>query len=737
MACPLVSIIIPVYNGANYLREAVDSALAQTWPLCEVLVINDGSRDQGATEAIARSYGERIRYYSKPNGGVASALNYGIQNMRGRFFSWLSHDDVYLPQHVETLLAHYRACPARSVVYGDVALMDARGQRLRSLPAPDMDTRAPFCHIWGWSFLNGCAMLIPRELLVAVGGFGEDLPTTQDYDLWLRLSEQTRFCHVPQVVTLSRSHAGQKSRERCHIEECIALLCRHTPRLLSACREAQGGFAAAAPLLARALWQRKGDYGLSCGLALAGQLARHASLREGALLTGHLFARLPHALVRALWLLLPAQWRARQRQKAEAPAAAWQKYRHIRATSGSRALRARLLRHAAKLTRRFCRCLRARPVPAHAPPACGAAAPCLLLDHDAGGGAYAFREQLAAQMIRQGRPVLIWQYLGGVNCYLFEWRTARTRACYRARSLEACLAFVRAVAPQSIFCNSVVGWPRLEATLDGLSALATKTRLHVFLHDYFALCPAWPLLDRQERFCGVPQAPRLCRICLPGHPHAAPNADETDISRWRRMWQAFLATAHVVTVADTSVRELMLTVYPALADKIRVQPLEPLRQWLPLPAPLRRHTAVIGVIGHIARQKGAGIVEELVRLVAAQGRPLSVLVIGELESSLRHPLLRVTGPYRHDRLPELLLRHNVAVCLVPSPLPETFCYVAQEVEMLGLPLVCLDLGAQGGRARRYAKGFVTPTPDAAGCLAAILQALEASGLMPAKAPGMP
>ena len=70
-----VSMIIPVYNGANYLREAIDSALAQTCPDCEVLVINDGSTDNGATEAVALSYGDKIRYFSKENGGLKFVIS--------------------------------------------------------------------------------------------------------------------------------------------------------------------------------------------------------------------------------------------------------------------------------------------------------------------------------------------------------------------------------------------------------------------------------------------------------------------------------------------------------------------------------------------------------------------------------------------------------------------------------------------------------------------------------------
>ena len=97
---PKVSIVIPVYNGSNYLREAIDSTLAQTYRNIEVIVVNDGSDDEGKTKTIARMYGDKIRYFSKVNGGVSSALNVGIKEMTGEYFSWLSHDDIYMPEKV-------------------------------------------------------------------------------------------------------------------------------------------------------------------------------------------------------------------------------------------------------------------------------------------------------------------------------------------------------------------------------------------------------------------------------------------------------------------------------------------------------------------------------------------------------------------------------------------------------------------------------------------------------------
>ena len=95
---PIVSVVIPVYNGSNYLKNAIDSALAQTYENVEVIVVNDGSDDDGKTASIIKNYGNKIKSIEKENGGVASALNSGIREMNGDYFIWLSHDDELYPE---------------------------------------------------------------------------------------------------------------------------------------------------------------------------------------------------------------------------------------------------------------------------------------------------------------------------------------------------------------------------------------------------------------------------------------------------------------------------------------------------------------------------------------------------------------------------------------------------------------------------------------------------------------
>lgn len=208
---PKVSIVIPVYNGSDYLREAIDSALAQSYRNIEVLVIDDGSDDGGRTEEIARSYGERIRYVRKENGGVASALNRGIREMEGEYFSWLSHDDVYYPKKIQTQMDCVREEGREVVLYSDYDCIDRDSRILRRVRIPPIEPRALRAALITLYPVNGCTVLAPKSSLTAAGGFDERRKTTQDYDLWFRMAKRCDFLHIPEVLIQSRIHPGQGS----------------------------------------------------------------------------------------------------------------------------------------------------------------------------------------------------------------------------------------------------------------------------------------------------------------------------------------------------------------------------------------------------------------------------------------------------------------------------------------------------------------------------------------------
>ncbi len=223
---PKVSIVIPVYNGSNYLREAIDSALAQTYGNIEVIVVNDGSNDGGKTEAIAKSYGEGIRYFYKENGGVATALNLGIKKAEGEYISWLSHDDVYYPHKIEAQISQLASGEKDIVLYGDFDIIDGESKLIGAVKIgytnPEhfryaLMTRHP---------IHGCTALIPMRCFDECGFFDESLRITQDYDMWFRMAKKYRFVHMPENLIKSRAHAEQGSHAMndLRIAECNELL---------------------------------------------------------------------------------------------------------------------------------------------------------------------------------------------------------------------------------------------------------------------------------------------------------------------------------------------------------------------------------------------------------------------------------------------------------------------------------------------------------------------------------
>lgn len=208
---PLVSIIIPVYNGSNYMREAIDSALAQTWKNVEVLVVNDGSNDFGKSREVALSFGNRIRYFEKENGGVSTALNLGIKEMKGEYVSWLSHDDVYYPEKVAIQVDELLRIGQDVILYGDFDIIDLNSRKIGSFVSGSVSPREFRRLLVGRGPVHGCTTLIPCRCFERVGLFDETLRTSQDYDFWFRLSRDYDFVHMPKLLIRSRSHAEQGS----------------------------------------------------------------------------------------------------------------------------------------------------------------------------------------------------------------------------------------------------------------------------------------------------------------------------------------------------------------------------------------------------------------------------------------------------------------------------------------------------------------------------------------------
>jgi hypothetical protein len=220
---PKVSIAMPVYNGGSYFELALQSALAQTYANIEIVIVNDGSTDNGATEAVALKYAaqdKRITYVAQANGGVAGALNTFMRHAKGDYFAWLSHDDLFLPHKIESQLAFLGKLGSKQAsTFSAYALIDPKGDLICEV-RDDIGKfiRRPSLSLLGGG-INGCTLLIPMDVLREGGLFDTRLRHTQDYEFWGRIIKKHDFFFQPDLLVHYRVHPGQDSRKPAAIVE--------------------------------------------------------------------------------------------------------------------------------------------------------------------------------------------------------------------------------------------------------------------------------------------------------------------------------------------------------------------------------------------------------------------------------------------------------------------------------------------------------------------------------------
>jgi glycosyltransferase involved in cell wall biosynthesis len=204
-----VSIIIPFYN-CPYINVAIESALNQTYNNIEIIVVNDGS-----TMYIEKvvPFLNRIKYIEKSNGGTASALNAGIQNATGEYFSWLSSDDVFHPAKIEKQL-HYMKSINAHASYSNFYLINESGAIISSPQGMGFPNQVLFLkRMRRGCVINGCTVMLHMNLFKEIGLFDETLLYTQDYDFWLRVLSRYRFHYYPEPLVNYRVHRKMGTKQ--------------------------------------------------------------------------------------------------------------------------------------------------------------------------------------------------------------------------------------------------------------------------------------------------------------------------------------------------------------------------------------------------------------------------------------------------------------------------------------------------------------------------------------------
>ncbi len=218
MKNPLVSIVIPVYNGSNYLSNAIDCSLSQTYPNVEIIVVNDGSTDSGASRDIALKYGNKIRYYEKENGGVSSALNLGISKMDGEYFTWLSHDDILSSHYVESQinLIIKNNSDAAICQVGIINDFSEIISTYHNWNVPLITTDKPYVANLIWIY--ACCILVKKDFFLQTQFFSNNLLTCQDIEYTYNILHHCSCSFNYEIQGYRREHANNDSKKK-HIQE--------------------------------------------------------------------------------------------------------------------------------------------------------------------------------------------------------------------------------------------------------------------------------------------------------------------------------------------------------------------------------------------------------------------------------------------------------------------------------------------------------------------------------------
>tara|TARA_B100000315_G_scaffold95156_1_gene87412 strand:- start:179 stop:1078 length:900 start_codon:yes stop_codon:yes gene_type:complete len=195
------------------MREAIESALSQTYNNIEIIIVNDGSDDGGKTEKIALSYANNIHYYYKDNEGTSSALNFGIRKMTGDFFCWLSHDDLFLPHKIEKQVS-FLLKNKLNVCYSKVYIIDHQGKIIDKDHSEWYPRFEAIKAILGRNYINGCSIMIAVHCFDEVGLFNQNLLYAQDIEMWIRLLAKNEIGMIDDFLVKYRYYEYQESNKK-------------------------------------------------------------------------------------------------------------------------------------------------------------------------------------------------------------------------------------------------------------------------------------------------------------------------------------------------------------------------------------------------------------------------------------------------------------------------------------------------------------------------------------------
>ena len=338
-----------------------------------------------------------------------------------------------------------------------------------------------------------------------------------------------------------------------------------------------------------------------------------------------------------------------------------------------------------------------------------------IVDHKYGGGAGAYSQQKIKEFLKEGNNIfyITWD-MYEKNCditiYSQEDSTQITCSNFHDICKIDWLFFSKIIVNELVTWNVKNKFGKIKNKFDGILDILQEIKflikknnasLVILMHDYFSVCPSYTLLNYRDIFCDLPRDKKICKQCLLKKNIGI--SFSFDIEVWRKNWQELFDLANYIIFFSNSSFKIVKKIFYFNKDNILILPHKPLDRWdefkynPPINTPM-----IIGVIGNIQKHKGAQIITDMLPLLAKGER---IVVIGELEGAhFTSQKLIVHGHYQHKDLPNLIKNYHITIAFIPSIWPETFSYTTQECELLNLPTVAFNLGAQGERIGKWKNG---------------------------------
>jgi len=213
---PLVSIVTPSYNQAQYLEQTIQSVLGQDYARVEYLIV-DGASTDGSIEIIRQYVGERggippilAWWVSEKDSGQGDAINKGFAHAKGDIIAWLNSDDIYLAGTIAAAVKVFEENPHAVMVYGDMLAVDEYGQTINVMKYKQLSLQDLLC----FQIIGQPSVFFRREVLEQTSGLDTTFHFLLDHHLWIRIAQFGKILHVPQIWSAARYHAEAKNRAK-------------------------------------------------------------------------------------------------------------------------------------------------------------------------------------------------------------------------------------------------------------------------------------------------------------------------------------------------------------------------------------------------------------------------------------------------------------------------------------------------------------------------------------------